>query len=169
VVPEEKRCEATTSRGLRCKAPKLRGLRVCMFHGHLAHDDERLLALADPSPSGKPRLSPRRATQAVAEMRAGEIAVAAVDGALKAASKDGGRSLLALVDAVDPMREESATLTITADEVGALSFGELALAVRSMVTPSSGSTEPRGESEEEVPASLPLIEAKPPSGQVDAA
>src|SRR4030095_6880704 len=63
VVPEEKRCEALTTRGARCKAPRLRGLRVCMFHGHLSGDDERLAALADPA-GVSPPLSPRRALHA---------------------------------------------------------------------------------------------------------
>lgn len=132
VVPEEKRCEALTARGARCKAPRLRGLRVCMFHGHLASDDERLVALADPEGSA-PRLSPRKALKAVAEIRAGEMAVRAVDGALTASQRDGGAALLRVVDAVDPQREESARLTVSADEVGNLSFSELTLAVRSLV------------------------------------
>ena len=102
VVPEEKRCEALTTLGARCKAPRLRGLKVCMFHGHLATDDERLATLADPKGQNPP-LSPRRALKAVAALRAGELAVAAVAGALAKAPDDGGRALLALVDAVDPV------------------------------------------------------------------
>src|SRR5215510_11181769 len=82
-VPEEKRCEALTTRGARCKAPKLRGLRVCMFHGHLSTTDERLATLLDPRPEGAaPRLSPRMALGAIAAQRAGEAAEAAVDGAI---------------------------------------------------------------------------------------
>jgi len=132
LVPEEKRCEALTTRGARCKAPRLRGLRVCMFHGHLAADDERLQALADPE-GVSPPLSPRRALKAVAALRAGEMAVKAVDGALTASERDGGAALLRVVDAVDPQREETATLHLTADSVGTLSFADLTLAVRSLV------------------------------------
>jgi len=146
-VPEEKRCEALTTRGARCKAPKLRGLRVCMFHGHLAHDDERLLALADPE-GVSPPLSPRRALSAVAALRAGELAVAAVDGAIQRAPSDGGASALRVVDSVDPLREETQTLRLEKGDVDGLTFGELTLAVRSLVTaqrdPLHGSTEPYG-------------------------
>lgn len=141
LVPAEKRCEALTTAGARCKAPKLRGLRVCMFHGHLAHDDERLAALADPNGSD-PGLSPRRAMKAVAALRAGEIATTAVAGALRAAEKDGGAALLRVVDAVDPAREETASLRLTADEVGALSFADLTLAVRSLVEGGRTTTDP---------------------------
>lgn len=137
IVPEAKRCEALTTRGKRCKAPKLRGLRVCMFHGHLSSTDERLMALADES-SKSPRLSPRRALRAVAEMRAGEMAVKAVDGALDRADSDGGRAVLALVDAVDPQVDTSASLVVTADNVDGLSFAELTLAVRSLIPSGDG-------------------------------
>jgi len=140
LVPLEKRCEALTTRGARCKAPKLRGLKVCMFHGHLANDDERLAALADPE--GSPPLSPRRALKAVAALRAGEIAVEAVAGALARAPSDGGASLIRLVDAVDPVVETTTTLRLsTPSDVDALSFAELTKAVRSL-TPSAGSVEP---------------------------
>lgn len=136
VVPEEKRCEALTTLGARCKAPRLRGLKVCMFHGHLANDDERLAALADPSAS--PPLSPRRALKAVAAIRAGEIAVSAVAGALAKAPDDGGRALLALVEAVDPVVETTTTMTLASpSDVDGLSFAQLTQAVRSM-TPSPG-------------------------------
>jgi hypothetical protein len=141
LVPEEKRCEALTTLGARCKAPRLRGLKVCMFHGHLAADDERLAALADPKGSAPP-LSPRRALKAVAALRAGEIAVEAVAGALAAAPRDGGASLLRLVDAVDPVVETTTTLRLTSpSEVDGLSFAELTKAVRAL-TPSDGSVEP---------------------------
>jgi hypothetical protein len=103
-----------------------------MFHGHLSADDERLAALADPEGSAPP-LSPRRALKAVAALRAGEMATQAVSGALRAAEKDGGAALLRVVDAVDPQREETATLHLTADSVGTLSFADLTLAVRSLV------------------------------------
>lgn len=125
VIPEGKRCQALTARGTRCKAPKLRGLRVCMFHGHLATDDERLLALADPDPLAKPRLSPRKALKAVAELRAGEMAVRAVEGALTASARDGGRAVLGILDAVDPLTEERRTLDLTPDGVATLSLSEI--------------------------------------------
>jgi len=149
LVPEDKRCEALTTRGLRCKAPKLRGLRVCMFHGHLAADDERLQALADPE-GVSPPLSPRRALKAVAALRAGEMAVKAVDGALTASERDGGAALLRVVDAVDPQREETATLHLTADSVGTLSFADLTLAVRSLV---EGGKQPSGPTPDPLAAS----------------
>ena len=156
MVPEEKRCEALTTLGARCKAPRLRGLKVCMFHGHLANDDERLAALADPL--AHPPLSPRKALKAVAAIRAGEIAVSAVAGALAKAPDDGGRALLALVEAVDPVEVTTTTMTLsTPSDVDGLSFAQLTQAVRSL-TPSNGSVEPneatRGEE-----SGLPLIEA----------
>lgn len=147
LVPEDKRCEALTTLGARCKAPRLRGLKVCMFHGHLAADDERLAALADPL--GSPPLSPRRALKAVAALRAGEIAVEAVAGALAAAPRDGGASLLRLVDAVDPVVETTTTLRLDSPaSVDGLSFAQLTQAVRSL-TPSNGSTEPYGGAQSE--------------------
>jgi hypothetical protein len=111
-----------------------------MFHGHLAAKDEVLATITDPSKN--PALSPRAALQAVARHRAGELAELAVEGAASASERDGGRAILALVDAVDPLREETASVRLTADDVGALSFAELAIAVRSL-TPSNGSVEPR--------------------------
>ena len=118
-----------------------------MFHGHLAADDERLAALADPE-GASPPLSPRRALQAVAALRAGELAVAAVDGAIQRAPSDGGASAIRVVDSVDPLREETQTVKLAKGDVDGLTFGELTLAVRSLVAsaqhPLSGSTEPQG-------------------------
>jgi hypothetical protein len=118
-----------------------------MFHGHLAADDERLAALADPEGSAPP-LSPRRALAAVAALRAGELAVAAVDGAIQRAPSDGGASAIRVVDSVDPLREETQTVRLAKGDVEGLTFGELTLAVRSLVSaqrdPLSGSTEPQG-------------------------
>ena len=59
------------------------------------------------------------------------MAVKAVDGALDRAHSDGGRAVLALVDAVDPAVDTSASLVVTADNVGDLSFAQLTMAVRS--------------------------------------
>lgn len=128
MIPEGKRCEALTVRGSRCKAAKLRGLRVCMFHGHLAGDDERLAALADPSPeASSPTLKPRQALRAVAQLRAGEMAVAAVSGALSSANRDGGRAVLSILDAVDPLAEQSAELLLSEAEIMAAPLSRLLL------------------------------------------
>ena len=157
VVPEEKRCQALTTLGARCKAPRLRGLKVCMFHGHLAADDERLAALADPEGSAPP-LSPRRALKAVAAIRAGEIAVSAVAGALERAPAGRGASLLRLVDAVDPVVETTTTIRLDGPaSVDGLSFAELTQAVRSL-HPLSGSTEPQ-EGQQSERGGHPLLEA----------
>jgi hypothetical protein len=126
-IPEGKRCEALTTLGVRCKAAKMRGLRVCMFHGHLAHDDERLAALADPLAQQEPVLKPRQALKQVAALRAGEMAVAAVDGALTAAKRDGGRSLLSVIDAVDPLQTSTETLSFTAEAIEQGSLKQLLL------------------------------------------
>jgi hypothetical protein len=126
-ISAEKRCEALTSLGVRCKAAKMRGLRVCMFHGHLAHDDERLAALADPLAEQGPVLKPRQALKQVAALRAGEMAVAAVDGALKSAPRDGGRSILSVIDAVDPLEHTTETLSFTAEAIEQGSLKQLLL------------------------------------------
>ena len=135
-----------------------------MFHGHLSGDDERLATLVDPTTPSVPRLSPRRALGAVAAQRAGEAASAAVEGAIERAAADGGAAWLRIVDAVDPLTEQTASLRLTPSDVDGLSFAELALAVRSL-TPSSGSVEPQGASVESEGQRLPLLEAKPPAGQ----
>ena len=66
------------------------------------------------------------------------MAVRAVDGALDRASSDGGRAVLALVDAVDPQVDTSASLVVTADNVGDLSFAQLTMAVRSLIPSGDG-------------------------------
>jgi hypothetical protein len=122
VIPEEKRCEATTVRGTRCRVGRMRGLRFCVFHGHLAATDEALVsAVADE----RPRLSPRRALQRVVEQRADQLAEAAVGAALDAEGLSGTRAVLALVDAVDPLVSEGATLTLTEEGVKNATYTQL--------------------------------------------
>src|SRR6478736_789625 len=111
VIPEEKRCTSLTVRGERCRAGKMRGLEVCIFHAHNALSDDTLAQIADPEV--KPRLSPRTALKAVVALRAEELAMAAVGGALQAEGLSGTRAVLALVDAVDPLVTEEATLTLS--------------------------------------------------------
>jgi hypothetical protein len=133
-----------------------------MFHGHLAATDQGLQALAHPDDTRQP-LSPRTALQAVARQRSQELAELAVEGAASASERDGGRSILALVDAVDPLREETTSVKLTASDVDGLSFAELALAVRSL-TPSDGSTEPReSTAAESVATPTSVIEQAPRS------
>jgi hypothetical protein len=112
VIPEEKRCVATTVRGSRCKVGRMRGLQVCIFHSHLALADEQLGGLAD---GEHPRLSPRAALKAVVALRADELAQAAVGGALAADGANRTRAVLSLVDATDPLVTEEATLTLSRD------------------------------------------------------
>lgn len=111
VIPEEKRCRALTVRGERCRSGKMRGLEVCVFHAHRAASDEALTALVDTE--AKPRLTPRKALKAVVALRAGELAEAAVEGALAADAQNRTRAVLALIDSVDPLlqTEESVTLS----------------------------------------------------------
>ena len=123
VIPEAKRCTAMTVRGTRCKVGRMRGLEVCVFHSHLALTDEGLASLADPSQ--KPRLSPRAALQAVVALRAEELAEAAVRGALDADGFAATRATLALVDAVDPLVEQGASITLTKDGMAEASFAQL--------------------------------------------
>lgn len=122
VIPEEKRCEATTVRGTRCRVGRMRGLRFCVFHGHLAATDEVLAAAVTDEP---PRLSPRRALQRVVEQRAGELAEAAVGAALDAEGLSGTRAVLALVDAVDPLQTEGGSLTLTPEGIEAATYTQL--------------------------------------------
>lgn len=111
VIPEEKRCKAMTVRGDRCRVGKMRGMEVCVFHVHTALDDEALATLADPEV--KPRLSPRKALQAVVALRAEELAEGAVSGALSAEGGGRTKAVLALIDSVDPLvtTEESISFT----------------------------------------------------------
>jgi hypothetical protein len=101
VIPEEKRCKAMTVRGTRCRVGKMRGMEVCVFHVHTALSDASLATLADPEV--KPRLSPRKALQAVVALRAEELAEGAVSGALSAEAGNRTRAVLALIDSVDPV------------------------------------------------------------------
>jgi len=114
VIPEEKRCRAMTVHGRRCRVGRMRGLEVCVFHSHLALTDEGLASLAsDPDTEAKPRLSPRKALKAVVALRAEDLAEAAVAGALQAEGLSQTRAVLALVDSVDPLQQEEATLTLS--------------------------------------------------------
>jgi len=122
VVPEEKRCTATTVRGTRCKVGRMRGLAVCVFHSHLALTDDALADLADGT---KPRLSPREALKAVVALRADDLAQAAVGGALEADGVAATRAVLALVDAVDPLASEQATLTLTREGMETATLSQL--------------------------------------------
>lgn len=111
VVPEEKRCKAMTVRGERCRVGKMRGMEVCIFHAHRALSEDALATLADPETT--PRLSPRKALKAVVALRAEELAEAAVDGALASDGANRTRAVLQLVDAVDPLATEEASLTLS--------------------------------------------------------
>ena len=122
VIPEEKRCTAMTVRGTRCKVGRMRGLQVCVFHSHLALDDDALAGIATDE---APRLSPRQALKAVVALRAEELAQAAVAGALDADGLSGTRAVLALVDAVDPLVQEQATLTLTRDAMSTATYAQM--------------------------------------------
>lgn len=122
VIPEEKRCTAMTVRGERCKAGKMRGLAVCIFHSHQALDDDALASLAD---GQTPRLTPRAALKAVVQLRAEALAEAAVAGALDADGLSQTRAVLALVDAVDPLVTEERGLTLSKDEMGTATYRQL--------------------------------------------
>jgi hypothetical protein len=123
VIPEEKRCQAITVRGERCKVGKMRGLNVCVFHAHSALSDDALATIADLE--AKPRLSPRKALKAVVGLKAQELAEAAVGGALDSSGIGATRAVLALVDAVDPLVAEEATLTLTSEGVETASLRQL--------------------------------------------
>lgn len=110
-IPEEKRCKALTVRGERCKAGKMRGMEVCVFHGHRALSDDTLALIADPEV--KPRLTPRKALQAVVALRAEELAEGAVSGALAAEGSSRTKAVLALIDSVDPQVQTEETVVFT--------------------------------------------------------
>ena len=128
VVPEEKRCQAVTVRGERCRVGKIRGMEVCVFHAHRALSDEQLIPLVDPE--AKPRLSPRKALQAVVALRAEELGAAAVDGALSAEGAGKTRAILSLVDAVDPLTAEESSITLSREGVEELSLKQLRSVLR---------------------------------------
>jgi hypothetical protein len=109
VIPEEKRCRSLTVRGERCRSGKMRGMEVCVFHAHRALSEDALSTLADPE--AKPRLTPRKALKAAVALRAGEMAEAAVDGAMAADGANRTRAVLALIDAVDPLQQEEGQIT----------------------------------------------------------
>ena len=123
VIPDEKRCTAMTVAGARCKVGRMRGLAVCVFHSHLALTDETLGQIVDGT---KPRLSPRKALQAVVAMNAEALAEAAVANALDADGLAGTRAVLALVDAVDPLVTEGKTLTLTREGMATATYEQMA-------------------------------------------
>jgi len=122
LIPEEKRCTAMTVRGERCKVGRMRGIAVCVFHSHLALTDETLAQIVTEE---KPRLSPRAALKAVVQHRAEELAEGAVSGALDSDGAARTTAVLKLVDAVDPLVQQEAGLTLTAEGVGTASFRQL--------------------------------------------
>jgi hypothetical protein len=122
VVPEEKRCTAMTVHGARCKVGRMRGLSVCVFHSHLALDDEALATLAD---GKQPRLSPREALKAVVALRAEELAEAAVTGALGSDGLAQTKAVLALVDAVDPLVTTGTSVTLTREGVDTATYRQM--------------------------------------------
>jgi len=136
VIPEERRCTAMTVRGTRCKVGRMRGLEVCVFHSHLALTDDTLAALVDQD--AKPRLSPRRALQAVVQLRAEELAEAAVGGALESDGARATSAVISLLDAVDPLVTEGSTVTLTRQGMEDASYAQL----RQVFGPPNGALEP---------------------------
>lgn len=122
VIPEEKRCIATTVRGARCKAGRMSGYTVCVFHSHQALTSEGLQALADGT---KPHLTPRAALKNAVQLQAIPLADAAVRGALETDGPRATSAVLALVDAVDPLVSEEATLSMTEDGLRGASLKQL--------------------------------------------
>jgi hypothetical protein len=122
LIPEEKRCTAMTVKGERCKAGRMVGLAVCIFHSHLALTDETLAQIVTEE---KPRLTPRAALKTVVALRAEELAEAAVSGALDADAGARTKAVLALVDATDPLVQEHASLTLSREGVEGASFTQL--------------------------------------------
>jgi hypothetical protein len=122
VIPEEKRCVAMTVSGNRCKVGRMRGVSVCTFHAHLALTDEGLQTLAT---GEKPRLSPRKALQAVVALRAEELAEGAVSGALTAVGSNRTKAVLALIDSVDPLVQTEETVTFDTEGAKTASWKQL--------------------------------------------
>jgi hypothetical protein len=124
VIPAEKRCTALTVHGVRCRAGKMRGLEVCVFHAHSALSDEALATIADPEAS--PRLTPRKALKAVVALRAKELAEGAVDGALQADGANRTRAVISLLDAVDPLLVEEQGFTLSPEGAERATYRQLA-------------------------------------------
>lgn len=133
VIPEEKRCVATTLAGNRCKVGRMHGLTVCTFHSHLALSADALAHIADVDQ--KPRLSPRAALKHAVQMQADPLAQAAVRGALDSDGRSATSAVLALVDAVDPLVQQEASIDLTAEGVQTASLRQLR-AVFGSTTPS---------------------------------
>lgn len=123
-IPEEKRCQALTVHGVRCKAGKMRGMEVCVFHSHRALSDDALATIADKN-GVEPRLTPRKALKAVVALRAGELAEAAVGGALAAEGANRTRAVLALVDAVDPLVTEEGSITLSREGAATATWSQM--------------------------------------------
>jgi len=122
-IPEDKRCQALTVHGVRCKAGKMRGMEVCVFHSHRALSDDALATIIDPE--AKPRLTPRKALKAVVALRAGELAEAAVGGALDSDGIQRTRAVLALIDAVDPLQTEEGQITLTSEGAATATWSQM--------------------------------------------
>ena len=125
VIPEEKRCVAMTVRGERCKAGRMKALQVCIFHSHLALDNATLGRIAD---GQAPRLSPRKALQAVVNLRSEELATAAVAGALSSENQNATKAVLSLLDAVDPLVATEERVEFTPEGASTASWRTLSAA-----------------------------------------
>ena len=123
VIPEEKRCTSLTVHGRRCRSGKMRGMEVCVFHAHRALTDDALASIADPEV--KPRLTPRKALQAVVALRAGELAEAAVGGALSADGISATRAVISLIDSVDPLVQAEETMTLSREGAETATYRQL--------------------------------------------
>lgn len=124
-IPEEKRCRSLTVHGERCKAGKMRGMEVCVFHSHRALSDDALATIAADPDEVTPRLTPRKALKAVVALRAGELAEAAVGGALAAEGANRTRAVLALVDAVDPLVTEEGSITLSREGAATATWSQM--------------------------------------------
>jgi hypothetical protein len=140
MIPEERRCTAMTVRGTRCKVGRMRGLEVCIFHSHLALEDDTLAALVDQD--AKPRLSPRRALQHVVQLRAEQLAQAAVGGALDSTGKNATSAVISLLDAVDPLVTEGSSVTLTRQGMQDASYAQLRQVFGQPEHPPNGALEP---------------------------
>jgi hypothetical protein len=122
VIPEGKRCTAMKVNGDRCKAGKMRGIEVCIFHSHLALTDDTLARL---SSGEEPRLSPRKALKAVVALRAEELAEGAVSGALEAEGSNRTKAILSLIDSVDPLVQTEEMVTFSPEGAERASYKQL--------------------------------------------
>ena len=100
----------------------MRGMEVCVFHSHRALSDDTLALIAT---EAKPRLTPRKALKAVVALRAGELAEAAVGGALAAEGANRTRAILSLVDAVDPLVTEEGSITLSREGAATATWSQM--------------------------------------------